>query len=159
MFNSLNNTVFVHKTSIWLLYLLKKYLNNGNNLIAHSRSVFKGLLVIIKNLFPYGENEWSFYFGNRLLHTILINTHPHLQYSRFINIRRHVYWILQEFCLRIFYLHTCKSVYACVCRYWFVTHNAESIEKTDSINKGLFLENGSQIWTIAIRPCFVLHNA
>ncbi len=29
-----------------------------NNLRAHNRSAFKGLLVIVKNQFPYGGNEW-----------------------------------------------------------------------------------------------------
>jgi len=34
-----------------------------NNLVAHSRSVSKGLQVV-KNLFPNGEHEWDFHFGN-----------------------------------------------------------------------------------------------
>lgn len=35
-----------------------------NNLVSHSKSVSKGLKVIIQNQFPYEENEWSFYFLN-----------------------------------------------------------------------------------------------
>jgi len=34
---------------------------------AHSRSVFKGLGVILQNQSPYGENEWDVYFHNQML--------------------------------------------------------------------------------------------
>lgn len=37
------------------------YIPSLNNLVAYRRSVFKGLEVIVKNQFPYGENEWTLY--------------------------------------------------------------------------------------------------
>ncbi len=51
------------------------------------RSVFKILSVIFKNLFPYQENIWSFYFWNPtvVLYThysiVLTNQHPALELS------------------------------------------------------------------------------
>lgn len=42
------------------------------NLIAHSRSVFKSFQFIVKNRFPYGENEWDVYFKNTTVHSFAL---------------------------------------------------------------------------------------
>jgi len=46
----------------------QKHLPSINNLVAHSRTVLKGLWVIDINQFPSGENEWSFYFRDLIAH-------------------------------------------------------------------------------------------
>lgn len=45
-------------------WLKQKHIPSINIFRAHSRSIFNGLQVIIKNQFLYGANEWSFYFRN-----------------------------------------------------------------------------------------------
>ncbi len=45
-------------------WLQHKHIPSISNLIAQSRSVFKGLYVIVENPFPYGESEWDFDFQN-----------------------------------------------------------------------------------------------
>ncbi len=46
----------------------QKHLPSINNLVAHSRTVLKGLWVIDINQFPSEENEWSFYFRDLIAH-------------------------------------------------------------------------------------------
>lgn len=43
--------------------LQQKHIPSNNNLRTHSRSVFKILQFIVKNQFPYVENNWSFTSG------------------------------------------------------------------------------------------------
>ncbi len=56
----------------------------GFNKSIYNRSVFKDLSVIVKNQFPYGENEWRFYFRNltvalycKALYAFVFPKYPH----------------------------------------------------------------------------------
>ncbi len=43
-------------------WLPHKHISSFNNLGPHIRFVLKGLYIISKNQFLYGENEWDFFY-------------------------------------------------------------------------------------------------
>lgn len=52
-------TAVIYHTYLWLS---QKHISSFNNLIFHSKSIFKGLYVTVKNNFLWGANDCDFYF-------------------------------------------------------------------------------------------------